>query len=216
VTRSALRGPRGAAALGFAAALLAAAAAPGFAGPIRVSIVNGTTGEPGTADLLTLYRLGQGMEPIESVENPGAVTTLDAPDGAGPRPFLVQAAYRGVNYNQPVQLGPDGTAEVGLMVYDPFDEWDPAEISLATWRVLYRRLPDSGPPGLRVDHILIVENQSDPPRTFLAENETLRFRLPPEDKLDVLHGVTATGATGMPAKRASPSGAAACCARLET
>lgn len=180
------------------AAALLLGPAPAVAGPITVRLVNGTTGEPATVELLTLYRLGEGMEPVASLENAGPEAVLEAPDGGGPRPWLVQATHGGVNYNQPTPLGPDGTAEIELTVYDGFSEWREPEIGLTTWRALYRRLPWSSGDALRVDHILVVDNRTDPPRTFVADDETLRFRVPEEPVRRGLPSVSATGAAGMP------------------
>jgi len=191
-----------------AAALTAAALAaafPALGGPVRVTLVNGTTGEPGRADLLTLYRLGQGMEPVASLEDARASAVLEAPAEAAPgnfpRPYLLQATYAGVNYNQPVRLDADGSAEAALTVYDPFDRWEDGGIALTTWRALYRRLPrvaGAAADTLRADHIFVIENRTTPPRTFASDRETLRFRLPGEDALVGVPSVSATGATGMP------------------
>ena len=186
-----------------AALLLPLAAA---AQPVRVTIVNGTTQGPASADLVTLYRLGEGMEPVDQVENPDAQLTLEAPDddaaAGGIRPFLLQATYRGVNYNAPVRLNPGETTEAAIVVYDPFAEWDETEIGLSTWRALYRRMPGERD-ALRVDHIFVVQNRSEPPRTFIHDDETLRFRLPPEDLLLELPTVSSTGETGMPVPQSS-------------
>ena len=194
---------RSAAAVLTAAAL--AAASPALGGPVRVTLVNGTTGEPGRADLLTLYRLGQGMEPVASLEDAGASAVLEAPAEAAPenfpRPYLLQATYAGVNYNQPVRLDADGSAEAALTVYDPFDRWEDGGIALTTWRALYRRLPRAAGAAadtLRADHIFVIENRTAPPRTFASDGETLRFRLPGEDALVGIPSVSATGASGMP------------------
>ena len=198
----------------FAGALLAAAAPLALgptpaasAGPVRVTLRNGTTGGPGRADLVTLYRLGAGMEPVATVENPVGEAVLDAPEETAPGaaggrrpPYLAQATYAGVNYNEPIRLDADGSAAVTLTVYDGFDGWEEERIGLTTWRALYRRLPAAGdrPDALRADHIFVVENRSDPPRTFVSGTETLRFRLPPETALLGVPSVSATGATGMP------------------
>ena len=40
--------------------------------PVRVTLVNGTHPGGASVDLVTLYRLGQGMEPVDSVENPAS------------------------------------------------------------------------------------------------------------------------------------------------
>ena len=192
-----------------AAILLPLAAA---AQPVRVTIVNGTTQGPASADLVTLYRLGQGMEPVDQIESPEAQVTLEAPDEGPPpgelaaaggiRPFLLQATYRGVNYNAPVRLTPGETTEAAIVVYDPFDEWNEPEIGLSTWRALYRRMPGERD-ALRVDHIFVVQNRTEPPRTFIHDDETLRFRLPPEDLLLELPTVSSTGETGMPVPQSS-------------
>lgn len=218
------RRPRSARSL--AGALLAAAApfaltpAPAdSAGPVRVTLRNGTTGGAGRADLVTLYRLGAGMEPVASVESPVGEALLEAPDEAGPGaadgmrpPYLAQAAYAGVNYNQPIRLDPDGSAAVTLTVYEGFDRWEDERIRLTTWRALYRRLPAGDrPDALRADHIFVIENRSDPPRTFVSDRETLRFRLPPETALLGVPSVSATGASGMPVPQSpfpvAPAGA---------
>lgn len=180
----------------FAAALLLA---PGLAlaGPVRVRLVNGTTGEPARVELVTLYRLGEAMDPVASAQDAGPEVVLEAPDDGSPRPWLVQASYRGVNYNEPIRLGPDGSADLALTVYDPFSEWTEPDIGLVTWRALYRRLPRSAGDALRADHILVVENRTDPPRTFIAD-ETLRFSVPDEPVRRGFPSVSATGATGMP------------------
>ena len=189
----------------FAAALLTLPLAAA-AQPVRVTIVNGTTQGPASVDLVTLYRLGEGMEPVAQLENPDAQVTLEAPDDGGSaggiRPFLLQATYRGVNYNAPVRLTPGETTEAAIVVYDPFDEWNDAEIGLSTWRALYRRMPGEQD-ALRVDHIFVVDNRTEPPRTFTHDDETLRFRLPPEGVLLELPTVSSTGETGMPVPQSS-------------
>ena len=183
--------------------------------PVRVTLVNGTTQEPASVDLVTLYRLGQGMEPVDSVENPAEQVTLEAPDqtsdggspadgspAGGMRPFLLQASYRGVNYNAPVRLTPGETTEAAIVVYDPFEEWNDTDIRLSTWRALYRRMPGERD-ALRVDQIFVVDNRTDPPRTFTSDDETLRFRLPPEGTLLELPTISSTGETGMPVPQSS-------------
>ena len=179
--------------------------------PVRVTLVNGTTQVGASVDLVTLYRLGQGMEPVDSVENPAEQVTLEAPDqtsddgsaaAGGIRPFLLQATYRGVNYNAPVRLTPGETTEAAIVVYDPFEEWNDTDIGLSTWRALYRRMPGERD-ALRVDQIFVVDNRTDPPRTFTSDDETLRFRLPPEGTLLELPTISSTGETGMPVPQSS-------------
>jgi hypothetical protein len=171
--------------------------------PVQVTIVNGTTQGPASVDLVTLYRLGEGMEPVDQIENPAAQVTLEAPGApAGMRPYLLQATYRGVNYNAPVRLTPGETTEAAIVVYDPFDAWNEPEIGLSTWRALYRRMPGERD-ALRVDHIFVVENRTEPPRTFIHDDETLRFRLPSGDALLELPNISSTGETGMPVPQSS-------------
>ena len=143
--------------------------------PVRVTIVNGTTQGPASADLVTLYRLGQGMEPVDQIENPDAQVTLEAPDegsaAGGIRPFLLQATYRGVNYNAPVRLTPGETTEAAIVVYDPFAEWNEPEIGLSTWRALYRRLKTQEAYQWRVTQEMLDRNPPEFARLVGADDE---------------------------------------------
>ena len=174
--------------------------------PVQVTIVNGTTQGPASADLVTLYRLGQGMEPVDQIENPDAQVTLEAPDEAaaagGIRPFLLQATYRGVNYNAPVRLTPGETTEAAIVVYDPFDAWNEPEIGLSTWRALYRRMPGERD-ALRVDHIFVVDNRTEPPRTFIPRRRDPALPAAAGGPAARTPTVSSTGETGMPVPQSS-------------
>jgi hypothetical protein len=96
-----------------------------------------------------------------------------------------------VNYNQPVRFGRGYEAEATVTVYSATSEWKDLEISTA--RFVFRREQDD----LRVDKLFVVENKTEPKKTFFRAEGTFRFHLPPD--LKELISVSAAGPdSGMP------------------
>lgn len=169
-------------------------------GVLRVNLINGTQGGEGSAEKVTLLRLGAEMIPVKEM---GAVSGRFEVTGfevEGERPMLLQVTASGVNYNQPVNFFRGYEADVDVTVYDAFDEWDDTVLEITTSRFLYRREGDK----LLVDKVFVVENRTTPPRTFHDPNGTFRFNLPKEGLLE-LHSVSASSALGVPVpQQASP------------
>ncbi len=166
-------------------------------GILRGTIVNGTTGGPGSGEKVTLFQLSSGMEPIKTAENVSGTFVLENIEIAGEAPYLLQVTYRGVNYNQRVSFGRGYEAEASFTVYDTTDDWK--DVTITTARFLLRREHEQ----LRVDKLFVVENKTSPPKTLFDPEGTFRFSIPPD--VVELRSVSATSDSGMPVpQQASP------------
>ena len=184
----------------FAAVISARAEAQPRGGVLRVSLVNGTTGGAGSAESVTLLRLGAEMTPVKELGAVSGQFEITDFEIEGERPMLLRVTTSGVNYNQPVNFFRGYEADVDVTVYDAFDEWDDNVLEVTTSRFLYRREGDK----LLVDKVFVVENRTSPPRTYHDPDGTFRFNLPTENLLE-LHSVSASGALGVPVpQQASP------------
>jgi hypothetical protein len=158
-----------------------------------VHITNGTSGGPGTAESVTLYRLSEEMTPVEELRDVSGSFDIEGIEVEGERPMLLQVTSAGVNYNQPVLFGRGYEAQVEVTVYDVFAEWSDEVLEVATSRFLVRRMGDT----LRVDKVFVIENRSSPPRVFHSDGGTFRFFLPTVGLKELL-SISATTSLGMP------------------
>jgi len=169
-------------------------------GILRVRLINGSTGEAGTADSVTLLRLGGEMIPVKELGAVSGSFEITDIEVEGERPMLLQVNVSGVNYNQPVQFGRGYEAEAEVTVYDTFGRWDEQALSVTTSRFLYRREGES----LLVDKVYVIDNRSSPPATYHDPEGTFRFNLP-SDNLIEMGAITASSALGVPVPQpASP------------
>ena len=165
-------------------------------GVVKATIVNGTTGEPGSVETVTLYDLASGMEPVAFVEEVSGSFTLEDIEIAGGRPFLLQASSGGVSYNEQINFLGGPEIETTITVYDVTTE--SKDIEIRTARYLIRREHDQ----LKIDKLFVVENTSEPKRTVYHPEGAFRFALPPGSEE---YSVSASSASGMPVPQtASP------------
>jgi len=163
---------------------------------IQGSVFNGSSGRPQAGVEVTLVKLEEGMTPAGSTKTDagGKFHFSQNPTGTGgrPVPLLLRADFEGVTYNQMIQ--PEAMArEIRLMVY--------------------RSVPASGASGAPQQHVLLFEpsgrellvnesflyqNQAQPPVTYVSDQGTLRFYLPPGAKGTVQ--VNTVGPGGMPVR----------------
>lgn len=171
--------------------LLLGAAACSLAS-ISGTVVNRTSGKPQAGVEITLVKPGaQGMKTIGKTVSDASGNFLFEKDQPGGGPQLLQASYKGVNYNK--LMTPNlPTSGVELDVYE-------VTKSPAVARVAQRMLvlePSSSQIG--VNETVIIENESD--RTY--NNDALgatRFYVPPAANGQVR--VNAQGPQGMPLPR---------------
>jgi hypothetical protein len=181
-----------------------AASAPVLAQPrggvLKVRLTNGTTGGPGRAEKVTLFRLRNEMVPVKEVAPAEGSFQMDGIEVEGERPMLLQVTSQGVNYNEPVRFGRGYEAEAEITVYDLFRDWNARDMQLKTTRVLFRREGER----LLVDEVYVVENRSTPKKTYHNPEQGFRFHIPTRG-LRELRSVSARGQSGMPVpQQASP------------
>ena len=162
-------------------------------GVLRVRLTNGTTGEQGSAEKITLFRLRDGMEPAKQLEKVSGTFEIEDIEVEGETPMLLQATYLGVNYNEPIRFGRGYEAVAEITVYELVSEWNDKDLEVKTARFVYRRDGDT----LLVDKIFVVENRTAPRKTYYDSEGSFRFMLPKTGLIE-LHSVSARGESGMP------------------
>jgi hypothetical protein len=135
---------------------------PGETIVIRGRLVNGTTGAPARAERLTLLRLSEGMQPLQTLNNVGpefAFAPIPVPDG----PHLIRAEFQGESYNQMIPPAPRFfRVPQTLTVYDAGAKRADVQITAA---LQVTRVQS----GLRVESMYIIANQSQPARSFSTD-----------------------------------------------
>lgn len=153
-------------------------------------VVNGTTGNPASNTLVSLFRLGSaGMEPVDSVmtDASGAFQI----DASIQGPHLLQTIFEGATYNTMLTPGAP-TSGLQLEVYDSSD--DPATAHVAQHMVLIE--PMGG--IFHISETVILHNDTD--LTYNdPENGTLRLYLPPDMQNEPQ--VSVSGVQGVPIQR---------------
>lgn len=156
---------------------------------IQANLVNGTTGAPGRAESVTLYELTSGMDPVAFLDDVSGTFVLDGFEIHGQGPFLLQVTSSGVNYNETVNFRGGSELQTTVTVYETTADWE--DIEIVTARFLIRREHDR----LRVDKLYVVENRTDPKKTFYDPEGSLRFSLPSGVEG---YTVSASSSSGMP------------------
>jgi hypothetical protein len=158
-----------------AVALLAAAAAPALAigGRVEGTIVNGTTGGEGRADVVRLIRLQEGMTPLAALENVGSAFRFPDVEGQPGDRFLLQAQWGGVNYNKAFGFAENGVNVIEVTVYDTTSAWDGVRI------MRYQVGLAAETELLRVFKIIEVAVSGSPPRAVAGEAGRFRFYAQP-------------------------------------
>ena len=174
-----------------AAALLFLGSSAAFAS-IDGTVVNGTTGKPQAGVSITLVKPGQqGMQTLGTTVSDASGRFSFEKDQPGGGPQLLQANYKGVNYNK--LMTPNiPTSNVELEVFE-------ATKSPAVARVTQRMLvlePTAN--QMAVSETVLVENQSKTTYNNPALG-SLRFYLPPATNGQVR--INAQGPQGMPLPR---------------
>ncbi len=138
------------------------------AAQVQGKLVDGTGGGEGSAELVQLIRLAQGMESIATLENVTGSFTLEA-DTPEDVQFLVQVVKDGVIYTQSLKTLQD---EVEITVFET--STDVAIESRMSTLAMYAQ-------GQFIDigAFYTLNNVSDPPKTLMDPAGTYRVKLVP-------------------------------------
>lgn len=173
--------------------LLAASAATVFAS-MDGTVVNSTTGKPQPGVTVLLVKPGQGgMRTLGMTTTDAAGHFVFAKDEPGGGPQLLQAKYKGVDYNK--LMTPNiPTSNVELDIYEATKS--PAVAQISQQMLVFE--PTSGQTA--VTETVLIQNKSNTTYNNPALGG-LRFYLPPEAKGEAR--VNAQGPQGMPLPQAA-------------
>ncbi len=177
----------------FIASLLGFAASSAF-GSIDGTVINRTTGKPQSGVNILLVKPGQqGMQTIGTTVSDASGRFLFEKDQPGGGPQLLQASYKGVNYNK--LMTPNiPTSNVELDVYEATKS--PAVAHIAQQMLVLEPTANQ----LSVSETVLVQNESNTTYNNV-DLGGFRFFLPPSANGQVR--VNAQGPQGMPLPRAA-------------
>jgi hypothetical protein len=140
---------------------------------LKVRLVNGTNQGIGKVDTLRVILLKEAMLPIRELKNlqgSFSIEKLDLPDGI---PVLLQATYKGANYNKMIPPVPEmRKQEIVIEIFDSGN--DPKIIQTRSLLQLVK-----APDHLQVFKIYIIQNKSNPPISY-SSPKGLDFFIPAE------------------------------------
>jgi hypothetical protein len=155
-------------------------------GELHGSVKNGTTGKAAPGIEVVLIQLQGGMQAVGSSKTDAQGQFSFENPSLGAQPMLVRAAYKGINFHQPV---PPGNSTVEVSIFEPSK--DPKTISVTSRIVFFQ---PSGA-NLTVAEEYSIENHSHPPQAYFRADGNFEFVIPPDAHLQQ---VAASGPTGMP------------------
>jgi hypothetical protein len=156
---------------------------------IMGKVINGTTGQPAPKVKVELLDLSQGMQTALEAETASDGTFKLTSNSAGEPQILIRVIYLNVNYNLAI---PPGSADpVEIKVFEVTADPRPIKVTLPVM------LTQASANALLVQQQYIVDNQSNPPRTFLNPAGTFWFDTPDSKSVQDLN-VSVVGLAGVP------------------
>ena len=155
-------------------------------GLIEGEIINGTTGEVGEADKITLFILSMGMREVKSIENVKGKFIIDNFDVVQNIPYLLQTVYKGVVYNSNLRFITNENAKVNVTVFEKTELEN--QISVFFPHMVIRLIGDE----LIIDKLFEIRNTKVPEKAFYRKDGTFRFYLP-DDIKEMIRITTSTG-----------------------
>jgi hypothetical protein len=152
-------------------------AAPGLVlaeGQITGRVINGTTNQPAAGQEVDLLMPRGGMQQVGSVRTDAqGQFTISGPQIDQGSFYLLQTTYAGMDYHAPVQFDPTGNASAEIMVYE-------GGAPLSSLRLKSERaIVKVEGPAAHVEQMFAVENDSNPPRTYVNSTSTFKFEINP-------------------------------------
>lgn len=155
-------------------------------GLVEGKIINGTTGEPGKADKISLFILSMGMREVKSIENATGNFRIDDFDVVQNIPYLLQTVYKGVTYNSYLRFISDTSTKVNVTVFEKTESDN--QISVFFPHMVIRLIGDE----LVMDKLFEIKNTKKPEKVFYRKESTFGFYLPDGMK-EMIRIATSTG-----------------------
>jgi 5-hydroxyisourate hydrolase-like protein (transthyretin family) len=142
-------------------------------GRIQGRVLNGTLNRPIANQTVRLLTPRQGMQQLaEASTDADGRFAFSGADIDTDSFYLLQTEFQGVDYPAPVQFDASGASTTNLTVYES-TQTEPS-LGVESLRVL------AGAEGskVRVQEEYVIQNSSQPPRSYRNSEETFRFRIP--------------------------------------
>ncbi len=157
-----------------------------FAGKISGSVINGETKQPMKPDMIILFEIVQGLAEKERIEKPNSDGTFEFSSEIDDnfKIYLVKAFYKGVDYNQRVQIDRDFNGKVEIEIFEPT-----TDLRNITYTLLHRIVRPVALVGNSANEFLIestytIENKGNTVFNLDEEVGTFHFYAP-ENVVDV-------------------------------
>ena len=159
---------------------------------IQGRVLNGTTNRPAAKVKVNYVLMQQGPTPLSTqvTDAEGRFHFDNVPAPSGGAPALLRAEYQGAVYSQPMLPQQSAAPEIEITVFEA--ENRPDLISVKEHAIFLH--PSGG--TLLVLEQIILENKSQPPKTYVNPKGTFPFTLPGQVKEGVR--VSVQGPEGMP------------------
>jgi hypothetical protein len=153
----------------------------------KISIKNGSTGKKGQAESIKLIALQGGMVPIGEFSNKEGDFELGPIQVAEGVPILIQAIYKGVNYNKMIPPVPEMRSQIQEIIV--YEKTDSTKGLLVQSLIQITRVTDA----LRIHKVYLLKNTTN----FSIENsDRMQVFIPKEAK--EISGQLTQGKKGMP------------------
>ena len=159
--------------------------------PIQGRVLNGTTNRPVPKAQVHYVLMAQGVTPVATqvTDSEGRFHFENLP-ASGNSPVLLRVEYQGATYSRPVLPQQSGSGEMEIQVFEA--DRQPSMVSVKEHVIFFH--PSAG--TLLVMEQVVVENLSQPPKTYVNPKGTYPFTLPGKPREAVR--VSVEGPGGMP------------------
>ena len=159
--------------------------------PIQGRVLNGTTNRPVPKAQVNYVLMAQGVAPVATqVTDAEGRFRFENPPASGSSPVLLRVEYQGATYSRPVLPQQSGSGEMEIQVFEAGRQ--PGMVSVKDHVIFFH--PSGG--TLLVLEQVVMENLSQPPKTYVNPKGTYPFTLPGAPREGVR--VSVDGPGGMP------------------
>jgi len=140
---------------------------------LKVNIINGTTSTLGTADMVNVLDLSQGMTPIASEQNVTGDVLFENVASMPGKQYLIQVFSNNISYSQMTVPPVDGSDWlVDVLIFDVSDEATDLVVNVPFFTI--QAVDDR----LYIQKRLTVLNESNPPMTFRGDPGIIKVHIP--------------------------------------